>query len=422
MAWKYKISLTIVGLCLIFSILLLCSYKKYLQEQEETSLVIVDNGLSINYMQGSKIKVDKKAKTYTFSITNNNEEMVRYYIYLDNLNTNKNNIKYSLKEKNNKVNIEENELMMEEAYLASLIEIATNETHFYELTIEEEDKLNLNATLTVGIEDNKEDYFATTILKNNQINKSSQTKIGEEVALTDEGLIETTDERGVSYYFRGNVSNNYVYFADLMWRIVKINEDGSVKLILNNTLENTTSFYGTENEISLEDKLNFSKSNIAEELKNWYNKKLSSYDKYLVSNKYCVDASIANTEENTTYYLGEARLKIDFNQTFICLGNTYTERIGLLSADEVVFAGASVNTENTSFYLYTPNQTISWWTTTPSKSENENITYFEVSKDGKLQTETDGATPLGLKPVINLLKKTYVNGSGTEEDPYGIKE
>ena len=422
MAWKYKISLTIVGLCLIFSIMLFFSYQKYLQEQEESSLVIVDNGLSINYMQGSKIKVDKKPKTYSFSITNNNEEMVRYYIYLDNLTTNKNNIKYTLKEKNNKINIEENELISEEAYLASLIEIATNETHFYELTIEEEEKLNLNATLTVGIEDNKEDYFATTLLKNNSIQSSSQTKIGEEVALDNEGLIEATNEHGISYYFRGDIRNNYVNFANKLWRIVKINEDGSVKLVLNDTLETTSNFYETEKELAVEEKLNFSKSPIMIALNNWYNENLSSFDKYLINTKYCIDASIANTEENTTYYLGEARLKIDYNPTLNCLGTTYTERIGLLSADEVAFAGASVNTENTSFYLYVPDKVTSWWTTTPSKKEQEHITYYEVSPAGKLQTENNGSVALSLKPVINLIKKTYVSGSGTEEDPYLIKE
>jgi len=35
-----------------------------------------------------------------------------------------------------------------------------------------------------------------------------------------------------SYYFRGNVTDNYVNFANMCWRIVRIAGDGSVKLIL----------------------------------------------------------------------------------------------------------------------------------------------------------------------------------------------
>ena len=37
-----------------------------------------------------------------------------------------------------------------------------------------------------------------------------------------------------TYYFRGNVQNNYVNFANLTWRIVRINEDKTIRLVLNN--------------------------------------------------------------------------------------------------------------------------------------------------------------------------------------------
>lgn len=40
------------------------------------------------------------------------------------------------------------------------------------------------------------------------------------------------DDYGVSYYYRGNVEDNYVTFADMCWRIVRIAGDGSIKLIL----------------------------------------------------------------------------------------------------------------------------------------------------------------------------------------------
>ncbi len=41
-------------------------------------------------------------------------------------------------------------------------------------------------------------------------------------------LCSATDNYGTSYYYRGNVSNNYVYFANIYWRIVRINGDGSI--------------------------------------------------------------------------------------------------------------------------------------------------------------------------------------------------
>ena len=45
------------------------------------------------------------------------------------------------------------------------------------------------------------------------------------------GLFELQDDYGTSYYFRGDVDNNYVKFADFYWRIVRINGDGSIRMI-----------------------------------------------------------------------------------------------------------------------------------------------------------------------------------------------
>ena len=44
-------------------------------------------------------------------------------------------------------------------------------------------------------------------------------------------LCSAPDNYGTSYYYRGNVSNNYVYFASFYWRIVRINGDGSIRII-----------------------------------------------------------------------------------------------------------------------------------------------------------------------------------------------
>jgi len=40
------------------------------------------------------------------------------------------------------------------------------------------------------------------------------------------------DDYGTSYYYRGNVKDNYVNFAGMCWRVVRIQGDGSIKLIL----------------------------------------------------------------------------------------------------------------------------------------------------------------------------------------------
>ena len=51
-------------------------------------------------------------------------------------------------------------------------------------------------------------------------------------------LNNVPDDYGISYYFRGNVNDNYVSFANKTWRIVRINGDGSVRIILDDVIKN----------------------------------------------------------------------------------------------------------------------------------------------------------------------------------------
>ena len=50
-------------------------------------------------------------------------------------------------------------------------------------------------------------------------------------ATTDEGLFMSEDDEGDSYYYRGAVKNNYVSFAGFIWRIIRRNGDGSIRMI-----------------------------------------------------------------------------------------------------------------------------------------------------------------------------------------------
>jgi hypothetical protein len=43
-----------------------------------------------------------------------------------------------------------------------------------------------------------------------------------------------------AYYFRGNITNNYVVFAGMCWRIVRVTGDGSIKLALYNYNPNSS--------------------------------------------------------------------------------------------------------------------------------------------------------------------------------------
>ena len=421
MAKKYRTGLKFVGFLLLLTFVLLFSYVKYLKDIESTNpLVMVKSGLSINYLNGNKIILKEEKKTYTFSITNNSEGEVQYYVSLEDMKNKEELITYDLTEQNGKIKILQSEVNKENNTLASLIKINAGETHFYTLTLYGKDNLAFTAKLDVNLEAGNEEYFASTILKNNEVKKEALTNVGAEVATTNEGLIEASDDYGTFYYFRGDIENNYIMYANLLWRIVRINSDGSVRLVLNDDIETTSVLYETNVE-KLEDKLDFSKSALEKTLKTWYDEHLSEFDSYLISGKYCVDDSIALTEGTRNYYAGNARMLKDFTISYSCLGKEYTSRYGILSADEVILAGATTNNDNTSYYLYVPEKVVSYWTLTPNYSEENNITYFEVTTNGKVISENTGSIYKGVRPVINLIKKTSVVGEGTLASPYTIK-
>ena len=57
-----------------------------------------------------------------------------------------------------------------------------------------------------------------------------------QVATTDEGMFAAKDYDGNdTFYFRGAVENNYVHFANLYWRIIRVNGDGTVRMIYDGT-------------------------------------------------------------------------------------------------------------------------------------------------------------------------------------------
>lgn len=413
---KYRTGLKLVGFLLILSIFVLISYIKYLNDVENNNpVVIVEEGLSINYLKGNIININDTDSTYTFSVTNNSNLETSYYIYLDNLMST-NMVKYDLTERNNKVNILKNELTKTNPNLAEMININPGETHSYNLKIYSNPDV-IKTKIVIEKEENNEEYFASTIIKNNEI-QVSEINTEVPVSLTD-GLIEAKNDYGKFYYFKGYIENNYVLFAGLLWRIVAINSDGSVKLILNDYAEATANFYNADDEELIEDKLNFSKNKMYETLDLWYRDNLEKYENNLISNRYCVDDSIINEDGINTYYGSKDRL-VNNNYSYNCLGTIYTSRIGLLSLDEIIMAGASMTEQNQSFYLYLPNKVVSWWTITPRISDSKDITFFEITKEGKIG-ESSGNYFRGVRPVINLVKKTIVTGSGTLDDPYITK-
>lgn len=399
---------------IIMALLFLCiyiefDYQRYLKSINEDDEPIVDvvNGLSVNYMNGKTIRL-KGHKKISFSITNFENENMSYKVMLVSQDYNQ-DISYEL-EREDDGGIHSTQKLSSDTILDD-VTIGTGETHRYALNISNKNSNVVQLDLSVqSIEYNQK--FYETILAHNDIKEANET--GFDIAtVSNEGLIKR-DDGGIAYYFRGNISNNYVSFADMMWRIVGINTDHSVKLVLDGVLD-------VEANMSLipdsEESILNTNSFVA--LDEWYNRTLSAYDSYISVSPHCFDNSLYKDENGVVEYLSEIRLFQDYLPSTKCEGTIISNKVALLSADEVFLAGGSVS-PNDQFYLHVPNLAHSWWTMTPNKEANGVTSYVVVQNNGTLQKDEQETNNNYLRPVISLDYKTKVIGEGTKESPYVI--
>lgn len=396
--------------------LLLCfeieiNYQKYLQENKESlSLIEAKDNLSINYMNGKVIHMNETKKDINFSIINNSSDKAYYNISLSNITGDTSNSSYVITSHGDYYYEDD----FSQTILGNHLEIDPGSTVRYTLTIVNDDKKDFS--FTINIEPvNIENTLGNVLLKNNPIKTSAISNLFMP-ATDNEGLISLTSTKGTSYYFRGNILNNYVQFGDSVWRIVKINEDSSVELILDNVLENTTSYNTNESANNTV----FTNSNVYQTLLTWYSNHLKTNDAFIADSVYCYDDSVtdnSNLIDGTSLYAPDTRLFTNHTPTNECKGSSISSKIGLLTADEAVYAGASLNS-NTTYYLHLNSNISSWWTMTPSKTKNNSLYLMSISNDGIVNDEELESNSIYVRPVITVTNHVLATGDGTSDHPY----
>ena len=317
------------------------------------------------------------------------------------------------------------------------------------------------------------------------------------------GLYSMEDEDGVSYYFRGNVTNNNVQFGEytedyyvyeydmdstalyfqslescqeynsscsesnrvklasagdkMYWKIVRVNGDGSLRLIYNGTNPNSISSnpsslgetyaagYVPYNLNNDDPKYtgytydNGTDSFIKKEVDTWYKNALGStvYDSKVTGGRFCSDSSGYREETMTglnvfaifdrllaSAYGNLAGLDMPEanNPTLICpattesYGGSYRLKAGLITADELVLAGESYLVVGDCYLNPGKNSRIWYWSMTPIYSDQamnliESIYMYNYNVDWNFY----------LRPVINVTTENgFTSGDGTSENPYVI--
>lgn len=325
-----------------------------------------------------------------------------------------------------------------------------------------------------------EPYQARTYILSNidSISDERDTNITGVLTENTTGTIYTAeDDWGKSYVYAGAVDNNWLKFAGYYWRIVRINGDGSIRLIYSgdsnsgpvtvgdatqivnssvnfNDLGDDNAYigymYGERDSNSYEmTHMNVYDSTIKQIIDNWYigNILKKGFDSfisleagfcndrkvydgtmiygklgygdnitgYAVINRFMKDAGTWNTIQKPTLKCGQINRDL-FTSSDSTKGNFALKYpIGLISADEVVYAGGFGNGSNSEYYL---NNNKAFWTMTPF-SYNSGSSIFIVSS-GLLYGASNPSNGIGVRPVINLRADVQLMGIGTITDPYVV--
>ena len=352
-------------------------------------------------------------------------------------------------------------------------------------------------------------------LRDNNTLSEPQTTPGAAVSSSTEALLASTeDDYGTSYYFRGAVTNNFVEYANMCWRIVRITGDGSIKLVLynyngltstNNTPSSSTPCNVTGNDYALarydgdtytsafntssDDnayvglmygaagassyaaaQANTNASTILTNLNKWYTNVLSKQanfnDNQLADTIWCNDKSVVTDTAfnpgnwtlgtnygygtNTNYYSATKRLvqasswsaggtgpslicpndnnggKLSkFTVSDTTNGNGALSgyaKVGLLTADEIAFAGGTYGTSNSTYYIKGNTNSSWWWALSPGDFGGFYARVWVVFGDrsdlgrGIVNYNRGGRPSLSLQSGV----KISTSGNGSATNPYKI--
>ena len=257
----------------------------------------------------------------------------------------------------------------------------------------------------------------------NYVTKADKYLQGIGTTSKNSGLYKAEDDYGDSYYFRGDIKNNYVSFANILWRIVRINGDKTIRLVkdesiseskFNEVYDNKYFGYTYDND-HICTKQNpcltttGTSSTIKTNLENWYTTNLNNYDDKIALESFCND-----TSNSSTSAINKSNPVLTCADTTENYGGNYKLKIGILNAHEVTMAGivkqksSNKNPLETNF-IYKKNP---YWTLTPSSDG------IFLQEGGSLSID-DNNVIADIYPVINLNSDIKViSGNGTLAKPY----
>lgn len=210
--------------------------------------------------------------------------------------------------------------------------------------------------------------LSSAIINNNQLTKSG------------DGLYKKKD----GYYFKGKVENNYVWFANRMFRVLSVEDDNSVRLVSNDLV---SMFMWGDSETYDKSNIRLWLTNTDDQGSGLYYKTFPNFDKFLKKTEYSLDILNGNKVKTGKEKFHDSIVSVSLNDYIVSGGKD-----GFLNNGKL-------------FYLL------------GFTNDNE---YLYVEEDGSI-TSCDKLDAYGIRSVITINKKTVITqGDGTVNNPYRI--
>ena len=195
----------------------------------------------------------------------------------------------------------------------------------------------------------------------------------------------------------------------------------------------------------LDDSTNTTNSDVKNFIDMWYQNNMTNYTLQLEDIAFCNDRSydVSKTGWNKDYSntgsehwlsFGSAQRAFSRNASLICPnindkftvsadnGNgALTYPVGMITGEEMAYAGAVIWLQNTTYYLYNGSGKYNW-TISPTDFANNFITVAMLTGSGRYSASSVIAVgQIGVHPAISLKKGTILSsGSGIATDPYVV--
>ena len=214
---------------------------------------------------------------------------------------------------------------------------------------------------------------------------ANKTEVTRKVSV-EESLASTVKSNTENGYYVGNVDNNYIYFNNMLFRIVRVNDDNSVLIVSNDALANVD--YTNDGR--------FTDSALDKWLNDYfYNLLEPSYQDLIKSSSWCDDVI---SSDNIT--------------TTECSRQTDKRKVGILSLQDY-----NLSYDGVSSYLDKSN--FSWY----ANLAEDNKAWAITSTDSYPNTiySSESTNLLNVVPALNLKTSTTIlEGDGTYTDPYVV--